>query len=196
MRRFFAATLFAAALVASIATSPPSWSVGGHDRDRFVTERGQGMVFDIVVSANAEALPEVEGGVAPPQGGGGEDGLVSGLTLEVELRTQGTLGIGREATAASLALWMASPEGDILVAEEDVEVDTESPVTLFLQADGVLGLCAPVEPCTSDLWLEIVQDGDARLRATVKATARVHAPLMGPAPKEAELLVEIEAGDL
>lgn len=193
MNRFATLTVFAAALVASIATSAPSWSLSDHDGGSVRTERGDGVTLAIALSANAQALPEVEGGQSP-QGMPSEDGLQSSLTVELDLRSQGVFGVGREATMVHAELWMETDEGDWLVDELDVEVGLDEPALVQLAADGVFSGCAPEAPCDADLRVVLTQDGDARLRVRYDARGRVLAPLTGPAPKEAELLVAVAEG--
>lgn len=192
MRHFVSAAVLAAAIVSSIATSPPQWSVVDRERVTERTERGDGLAFDLAVSATPEALPEVEGGVSP-QGGSSDEGLQTVLTVDLALRSQGVLGGGREDTDVHAELWMETPEGDWLVDELDAFVggDDGEPVLAELRADGVFAMCAPLTSCDADLSVVITQTGDARLKVGLDARVMVFAPLYGSAPDEAAVFVEV-----
>ncbi|MCB9676995.1 MAG: hypothetical protein H6737_17900 [Alphaproteobacteria bacterium] len=181
-----------AAVVSSIATSAPAWTVSDRETGKLTLDRGDALELGIELFATGDALPDVEGGFAP-QGGSGEGGLVSDLDVELEIATVGTLGFNRVDTTVTVELWMDTDEGDWLVDEAEVDVLAGEPVAIELGADGVFAGCPTGEDCQRALTVVLTQTDDAKLR--VKHTARlfVRAPLVGPAPDTAVVEVAVDA---
>lgn len=183
--------LLATATLSSLATSAPSFYVGDRVGGSFTTDRGADAEFTITMTATEDALPEVEGGFSP-QGGGGEGGLTSQLNLELELRTQGTLGFGRTDTNVTVELWMDTPEGDWLIGEDQLDVSSEENGFVSLVVDGVFSTCPTDADCTREMTLVVAQSGDARLKIKHDAELSVMAGLPMAAPKTAEVEVHID----
>lgn len=134
----------------------------------------------------------MEAGITP-QGGSGEGGLDTSLTVELTLASTGTLGFGRTDTTVVAELWMDTEEGDWLVDDAEVDVLAGEPVEIELFASGVLATCTPAVDCERALTVVLHQSDDAKLKVKARARALVAAPLLGPAPDTAELEVDLLA---
>ncbi len=221
MRTLFSFSIVSAALLSSIATSPPVFSVYERVKGTHTVDRGDDLELGIDVLASAEALPmpaapppvveeppeEVDEPVPPagrePQVEGPEEDvlvdeepggvLTSELDVILEIDTRGTLGTNREDTEVVVGLWRTTEDGDVLLDEIEADVTSESPAFVELFTGRLFATCEIQQECLRSFVVTVDQSGDAKLRIQHEVSAHIRGDRGSAAPKEATIDIDVYA---
>jgi hypothetical protein len=208
MRTLLSLSVVSAALLSSIATSPPVFSVFEQAKGKHMVDRGDDLELVIDLRASAAALPvdhyteplpaepideEPDGrrnpGVEMPEPYGL---LTSELDVVLEIDSRGTFGSATD-TDLAVALWRVTPDGDVLVDALETRVTADETATIELWAGGVFATCAIAEDCQRSFAVTVEQDGDAKLRVKHTVRAHIRGERGSAAPSEADIAIDVFA---
>lgn len=216
MRTLLSFSVVSAALLSSIATSPPVFSVYERVKGKHTVDRGDDLELGIDLRANAEALPSFAVGPLPapepdpapePPDRAPADLVdlddsealepddatriaTSELEIALEIDSQGSFGSAVD-TEVFVALWLPTPDGDVLIEEVTAEVPADETLFLELFAPGVFSTCDAATDCIRNYVMTLEQTGDGKLRVKHAVAAHIRADIGSSAPREADIDIDV-----